>query len=140
VHRKISKDTYKNGKQAEFMYAAEPLSYNTLARPLAIALGHDLPGDTVGCVPACRIMILHVDSAAGCPRQPFQELHIHLWIVGAHERESHERSTPKMLTYKSVYSFSILEAAEQRRQTDRLIVQRKHNLMHYRKGSVAGFS
>jgi hypothetical protein len=96
------------------MYAAKPLSYNTLAHPLAITLGNDLPGDTVGCVPACSIMILHVDSATGCPRQPFQELHIHLWIVGTHERESHERSTLKMLVYKSVYSFSILEAAEQR--------------------------
>jgi hypothetical protein len=119
------------------MYAAEPLSYNTLARPLAIALSHDLPGDTIGYVPACRIMILHVESAAGCLRQPFQELHIHLWIVGTHERESHECSTSKMLAYESVYSFSILEAAEQRRQIDRLIVQRKHNLMHYRKGSAA---
>jgi hypothetical protein len=122
------------------MNAAEPLSYNTLARPLVIALGHDLPGDTIGCVPACRIMILHVDSAAGCLWQPFQELHIHLWIVSTHKRESHERSTSKMLTYKSVYSFSILEAAEQRRQADRLIIQRKHNLMHYRKGSTAGVS
>jgi hypothetical protein len=94
------------------MYAAHPLNYNTLARPLAIALGNDLPGDTVGCVLACSIMILHVDSAAGCPRQPFQELHIHLWIVGTHERESHECSTSKMLAYKSIYSFSIFEAAE----------------------------
>jgi hypothetical protein len=122
------------------MYAAKPLSYNTLARPLAIALRNDLAGHTVGCVPACSIMILHVDSADGCPRQPFQELHIHLWIVGMHERESHECSTSKMLAYKSVYSLSVLEAAEQHQQTDRLIIQWKHNLMHYRKGSAAGFS
>jgi hypothetical protein len=55
-------------KQARFIYLAGSLRYDTLVRPLAITLGDDLPGDTIGRIPTCSIMILHIDSATGCLR------------------------------------------------------------------------
>jgi hypothetical protein len=79
-------------------------------------------GDTIGHIPTCSIMVLHIDSAIGCLRQPFQELHVNLWIVDTHERESHEHSASKMFTHKLVYGLSILEAAKQSRQAFRLII------------------
>jgi hypothetical protein len=133
THRCIHK------KQARFIYLAKPLRYNTLVRPLAITLGDDLPSNTIYHIPTCSIMVLDIDSAAGCLRQPFQELHVNLWIVDAHERESHKCSASKMFAHKLVYGLSILEVAKQSRQAFRLIIQRKHNLVHNCKGSTAGF-
>jgi hypothetical protein len=122
------------------MYTLGPLSHNTSIRLLVIAFGDDLSSNTIGCVLTCSIVILHVNSAAGRLRQSFQELHVHLRIVGAYEGKSHECSASKMLAHKSIYRFSIFEAAEQRREIDRLVVQRKHNLMNHCKGRTAGFS
>jgi hypothetical protein len=58
------------------------------------------------------IMGNHINTTTRCRWQPFQELHIDLRITDANEGKSDERTTTKMLAYKPVDGFSVLEAVQ----------------------------
>jgi hypothetical protein len=60
--------------------------------------------------------------------------------MDANEGKGDHGSAAQMFSNKGVDSIAILESVEQRRQTFRLVVQRKQCLMHQSKGATARFS
>jgi hypothetical protein len=87
--------------------------YRIAASPLLVAFEDDLSCNVIcGCL-ADGIMCNHINATTRGQWQPFQEIHVDLRIMDANEGKGHERTTPKMLVYKPVDGFSVLEAVQQ---------------------------
>jgi hypothetical protein len=60
--------------------------------------------------------------------------------MSAYKGKGDHGSAAQMFSNKGVDNIAILESVEQCRQTFRLVVQRKHGLVHQSKGATARFS
>jgi hypothetical protein len=118
---------------------AKSLCYNISIRPLTITLGDDLPGDTIGHIPASSIMIIHVNTATGSWRERLQQFQVDLGIMSAHKGKGDQSPAVKMFANEAIDSVAILESIKQRGEAFGLIVQRKHRLVHKHEGGAAHF-
>jgi hypothetical protein len=59
--------------------------------------------------------------------------------MGAHEGKGNQSPAAKMLANEAINRVAVLESIKQRGEAIGLIVQRKHRLVHKRKGGTARF-
>jgi hypothetical protein len=108
-----------------------------LIHPLTITFGDNLSGDAISRGSTSSIMGIHVNTPAGSWRKRLQQLQVNLRIMDAHEGKRDQSSAAQVLSNERVDSIAVLESIKQHRQTFGLIIQRKHRLVHQRKGTVA---
>jgi hypothetical protein len=111
----------------------------TLVRSLPITLGDNLPGDALRRGLTSSVVWVHVDTTTGGRRKHLQQLKVDLGIMDMHEGQRNQSSTAQMLSNEGVDSSTVLETFKQRWQTVRLVVQRKHGIMHQSKGTSTRF-
>jgi hypothetical protein len=101
----------------------ESLSYQaSLIGSLAITLGDDLPGYTIGGLSASSIKSVHVYATTGSWREHLQQFQVDLRIVGAHEGKGNQGPAAKMLANKKINSFAVLKPIKQSDESVGLIV------------------
>jgi hypothetical protein len=131
--------TYTIYIYTRFRNSARSMRYNALICPLTITFGDDLSSDTISCVSASSIMMLHLNTTTGGWRERLQQLQVNLGIMSTHEGKGDHGSAVQVLLNKIVDGIAILESIKQHRQAVGFFIQRKHGLVHQSKGTVARF-
>jgi hypothetical protein len=80
--------------------------------------------------------MIHVNAATGSWRERLQQFQVDVRIMSAHKGKGDQSPASKMFANEVIDSVAVLESIKQREKAFRLIVQRKHRLVHQREGGA----